>query len=178
MLRKILYLVSFPLIAMPLIYQQASPVSAANNQRLLLSSGAGINSLLISSSYDKDYNKECSRKYQEAYQNIERNRRDLYSDRDDGDRRRHRDDLDRNLRKLQDLRNRYPDCDYHNRGYNRNTGDYRSGDYRDYRNRDYNGNYRDYRNGNYNGNYREYRDYPPGSLPAPVAPLPPRPPQY
>ena len=155
---------------MPFLYLEAPAVAASlYNQRQLLSGSTSSTSLLLSSGYDKDRDsdRECRRKYEEVYRAIEQNRRDLDNDDNERDHRRHQQNLERDFRKLQDLRDRYSDCDNRNyrndrdRDYNRN--------YRNDRDRDYNRNYRDDRDRDYN---RNYRDYPPVAVP--VRPLPPR----
>ncbi len=123
-------------MAMPLFYLEAAPAVAASpyNQRQLssglLSASASSNSLLISREYDKDkdYDRECRCKYEEVYRDIDRDRGDLYNDDNDRDHGRHQRDLERDYRKLHDLRNKYSDCDYRredsDRDYNRNYPDY------------------------------------------------------
>ncbi|MBR8838641.1 MAG: hypothetical protein DSM106950_32730 [Stigonema ocellatum SAG 48.90 = DSM 106950] len=140
MLRKIVCLVSMPIMAMPFLYLEAAPALAASsyNQRQISSeffaTGTSSNSLLLSDRYDRDrdYDRECSRKYQEAYRDIDRDRRNLYNDDNDRDRWRHRRDLERDVRKLQDLRARYPNCDYRHNDRNYPNRDYDRNDRRDY----------------------------------------------
>lgn len=148
MIRKILLKACIPFLAMPFIYQQVAPaVAAIDKQQQFLYSNTSSNSLLISSTYnkDRDDDRECRRKYREVYRNIERDRERLRNANDERDYRRYRRNLDRNLERLEDLRDRYSNCNYYNADYDREYDpDYDRGydpeydrDYDEYYNRDY-----------------------------------------
>ncbi|MBO3463445.1 hypothetical protein G7B40_027240 [Aetokthonos hydrillicola Thurmond2011] len=154
MLWKIICLVSFPVIALPFISGGLAPamaVALTHQGQLssqLVSTSVSNGSVLLSGRYDKDRDddRECYREYQEAYRNIERDRRDLEDADSEGERRRYERKLDRDFRRLEDLRENYPDCDY-------------QGKNREYH--DYHGNGREYREYH---EYHDYRDEPPASL--------------
>ena len=120
MLRKILCVVSFPVIVMPLLtVKTASAVAVSFDNHRQLSSQLVFTSvrkpLLLSSQYDEDRDdeRECHHKYQEVYRNIERDREDFEEADGERDRRRYERKLDKDYRRLQDLRENYSNCDYH-----------------------------------------------------------------
>lgn len=139
MIRKLLFLASFPLMAAPLISWVASPAIAASlyggEQRgtsKLNPASFESNSVLISGWYDRDRNDDRDRRREELRRNIRQN-----------------------ARELRDLQRRDSNRYYPNR-YNLNQDRFRDRDYR-YRNdnpyypsRNYNPHY-PYRN--YNGGY-------------------------